>query len=374
MRALERVKRYDNYRKAVLIALPVATLLLVYLVSIGAEELFLSDWFISLISIPNFVAFQLGTAAYLGGFLDNLKKRQDKTYNGRRELIGTALGITIGALTGMWLISAGLAIPFGATLFAGASVLYVARQVNIFAGIGNRVGRLLDPGSRPMLEKAIVGIGMSIGLMVGAALTATGLAGLIGLAGVTTFISAGGAIPVWLAAGLFIITLTSGIGSTADYVAKSANFLKYCFVSPNDQLVKDRFHEYRGALVGVSVGLILAAITVTALALTQPALFTGVVGAIIGTLVFSTGASVCGSICSRTGRFLDCLPDEKTPPGNGSTAQMLPTLQETPKPTENTPGAPTTESQPTTPLPLKDVAKAEAKTEATASSPRYGIQ
>lgn len=313
----ERFKRYDNYRKAVVVALPFSAGLLLYLFSIGAEELFLSEWFISVISIPNFFAFQFGTAAYIGGLLDNYNNNKRK-----QEVRGTLLGLILGLTLGIWLATIHFAVPFASTLLLGANILFLFRQMNIFAGLGNRIGRMMDKDSRPEIEKKIVGSSIAMSFMLGVILVATASAGAIGLAGVTTFIMAGSAIPIWLASALFVITLTSGIGSTADYIAKAVNFLKTQHNRDskdkndikNNKFVNDRYHEYRGSLMGVSTGLIAGGITLSMLMITQPYLFVGPVGAVMGLLILTTAASLFGSTFSRMARLWDKLPEKSQPP------------------------------------------------------------
>lgn len=301
--------RLDFYLKALIFTIPLSAALLIYLLSIGAGDFIFSDWFITLVSIPSFIANQLATPAYFGGIVDivinSVKKTKPTKY---KELTGTLLGLLLGISLGATLSALHFSVPLFSSLSAFAYVLFSFRQINIFAGLGNRLGRCADSNSRPVSEKAIILTTATIGVTLGIILFATCSAAAISVVGITSFFSGGAAIPVWIAGIIFILSLASSLASSADYTAKGFNFIRTqlgCADSEVCKTVEQRRFEYGGSCFGVTLGLIIGAIALTALIVSNPFTLTGVTGAIAGLLILTTAAGIIGSIFSRAGRLID---------------------------------------------------------------------
>jgi hypothetical protein len=328
--------RSDFYVIALFAALPFSCILFVYLASIGATEIFLSDWFLWLVSIPTFFAYQLSAAAYFGRIIDLGREIKNKIINRKGEFTGTLFGIVLGIGFGVALAIL-TPVPFASTLFAFAGILFTLRQISIFGGLGNRLGKCLDPRSRPLSEKWIVSGAVLIGLILSIALFATCTASMVSVVGVTFFFSGGTLIPVAVAGIIFILTMSSGFASAADYTAKSVsflNYLSYLFKRKNISnhpekhpgstinIVRGRPWEYGLAGAGVTLGLIIGiAIAITVIA-PNPVLAGGVIGCIAGILIVLACISVFGSLLSRIGRAVDwsrqqplLSPAERAGPG-----------------------------------------------------------
>ncbi len=306
-RLRKKFNRLDFYVKALLVTLPLTSALLIYLISIGAQDLIFSNWFISLISIPTFFANQLATPAYFGNLSDMI--RNVKGWPKRNfELGGTVIGLCVGIAVGIGLSVMRVAVPLASSLYTVANLLFTFRQINIFAGLGNRIGRCADKNSRPLSEKMIVATAGLIGFTLGIVLFATCTASMISVVGITSFFSGGAAIPAWIAGIIFILSVASGLASSSDYAAKGVNFIRAQFISNNESVtetVKKRKFEYGGSLVGFILGLVISGIVIGFIITTNPLLLSGLVGVIAGMLIATTSAGIVGSIFSRIGRIID---------------------------------------------------------------------
>lgn len=306
-RFFNKIKGLDYYLKALLIAIPFATILLIYLVSIGAADFIFSDWFVTLACIPTFFANQLSSAAYFGRTTDLITSFKRTVRKNRNELIGTLIGMACGIAVGIGLAAMHVFVPLTASLAGFATVLFTLRHMNIFAGLGNRVGRCTDKKSRPISEKVIVATCGLLGLTLGIVLFATCTAAMVSVVGITSFFSGGAAIPIWIAAIIFILAVSSGCASTADYISKGISFMRSFFIEEGmvTETVRKRKFEYGGSLLGVGIGLAVGVIVVTALVATNPALLVGIVGVVAGGLIIVTTTGIIGSIFSRFGRLID---------------------------------------------------------------------
>ncbi|OGT58784.1 MAG: hypothetical protein A3F43_02995 [Gammaproteobacteria bacterium RIFCSPHIGHO2_12_FULL_42_10] len=299
------------YTKSLLIAAPLAIALLIYLLSIGAADLVFSDWFLMLASVPGFLAYQLSAAANFGRLVDLFKAFKKTLRENRHELIGTAIGVALGIAIGIGLAVMRIPVPLASSLYAFAGVLFTLRQISVFGGLGNRIGKCTDKNSRPLSEKVLVVSSTLMGLALGIALFSTFTASMVSVVGVTVFFSGGAAIPLWIAGAIFVLSVSSGCASSADYIAKSISFIRAQFIksSNKESMIKKTVElkpfEYGGALVGVSTGAIIGIIILGAIAVTNPVILGGLVGAVTAFLVLITCMSIVGSISSRTGRSVD---------------------------------------------------------------------
>ncbi len=310
-----KLKAFDHYRRAALSMLPISITLLLYLIFTYGDNFLLAEWFLDLIFVPAFIGSLLSGSTYIARALDLVT--QSKPSNPSvKEKIGTWLGIGFGIAMGIAATVLHDTIPLVSSLSGLANVIFTLGQIGSFAGLGNRIGSSLDRNRLPNEQKAI-GAATFLGITLGMTLLFTSSVALISVAGITSFASCGAAIPFWLGGIIFVTTFSSSLTSFADYSTKAFNFIKtkttLSAAEPVKQRVKERFHEYRGSLVGVSTGFIVGGIIVGALAVTQP-IFMGVLGVIAATLVITTSVNVLGGLCSRIGRLLDGFTAKKVEP------------------------------------------------------------
>lgn len=277
---------------------------LIYLLSAHIGDLFFSsDWFIDLMALPGFFNAQLSGASYLGRAADHTGKSNAKWW----ERVGTWLGLGLGVAFGIALSVVHAVAPFAQPLSVVGDFLFTLGTIGAFSGLGNRLGQFVDKGGRPVSEKRAMGIAGIVGIAVGIALFATKCALAVSVMGVTTIMTGGAALPLWIAGAAFVCTFSSTCASSADYVSKAVTFLKAD--STNDALikttVKEKFHEYRGSLAGVGTGLIVAGVIIGAIAISQPYILAGIVGIIVATMIIASCVSVLGGLFSRVGRMMD---------------------------------------------------------------------
>ena len=145
---LEKLRGLNFYVKSLLVIAPFSIALLIYLLSIGAPDLVFSDWFMMLASIPGFLAYQWSAAAYFGRLADlfkSFKRSFKKTFTKNKlEWLGTTLGVLLGIAVGAGLLIMNVPVPLESSLCAFAGVLFTLRQISVFGGLGNRVGRCAD--------------------------------------------------------------------------------------------------------------------------------------------------------------------------------------------------------------------------------------
>lgn len=302
---LLKIKRLDSQMIAVMLATPMAAALLAYLISIGATDLVCANWFVSMIAMPAFLSTQISAFGHLGRIRDIYSSRG--FHYSPLELVGALTGVTIGLFFAAIFALQCIQVPLLSHLGFAAYILFAGRQLNIFAGIGSRLGRSADTNSRPFNEKVIVGIGATVGLALSITLFATSTAAMVTVVGVTAFFTAGVAVPVWIAAVIFIASITSAFISNADYGSKAYNYIrtlidKNCDVAKR---VKRYKAEYSGSLLGLCIGALLGLITAISLAIATPYILPGAVGIITVALIIATTASLVATVFSQVGRVID---------------------------------------------------------------------
>lgn len=316
-------KRLDWYRKMMMGIIPISFALLAYLLISCSGELLPSEWFFDIVAIPAFVGAQISGAGYVGRGIDAVAPVAGRSAAGKIERIGTLIGLVLGLAAAVTVAVICAVVPLAKPLGVIAEVLFALGSVGTFAGLGNRIGQCLDKNQdvdaggdvRPVSEKRAMGLAATLGLIAGVVLFATKIAFAVSVVGVTSFISGGAALPLWIAGAVFITSFTSSCASSADYTSKAVSFLRHATTTNNKTLnktVSQRFHEYRGSLAGVSTGLIVAAIIIGAIMVSQPYLLAGFVGVVAAVMIVSTCVSVMGGLFSRMGRLYDTYK-AKTP-------------------------------------------------------------
>lgn len=304
--------RLDWYRRLMILMIPISLVLFICVLALHPGDVIYPDWFIDLISIPVFFGNQLSGSGYLGRSID---AALPKPIAGPAERTGTWIGCILGLAAGIGFAIIREAVPYAKSLSVVADILFTLGTVAAFAGLGNRVGQCIDKKSRPASERKIVGVAGLIGLVASIVIAATMAASLVSIVGVTSFLTAGAAVPLWVCGIAFVCSFTSAFASSADYVAKTTSYFRSS--STTDEKIKDRvqdrFHEYRGAAVGISTGLIVSGIILGALLISQPYLLAGAAGVIAGIMVVMTCVSVLGGLFSRIGRLIDSYKKKTKP-------------------------------------------------------------
>lgn len=304
----ERLKKLDGYRIAVLCMLPIALALLLFMLIANPGNVLVAEWYLDLLIVIAFVSTQVAAASYIGRFVDfcaafiNRAKIDDSPV-GIWERIGTILGALIGLSIGITLAVLSTVVPFGGTLFLVAKIIFSLTHMARFAGLFNRVFSCFDDNPRLKSEKIIMGAAAVIGLIVAGFLLASATASLVGVISTTAIATGGIALPLWLAVFIFTCSFVSTVTSFGDYSSRAITYIRSFFETDRTLLsaVKTSLHQYRGAFIGVATGFTIGGIIVTALALTQPHLFVGLVGAIAAALIIITAVAIVGSLFSRAG-------------------------------------------------------------------------
>jgi MFS family permease len=296
---------YSAYFKTGLISILWALGAIVILLVLGRTgELIFSTWFQTCIAFSAFIGGHLSGGTYFGRVIDlwsQLKTRWS------RELKGTVLAISAAVATAVILTvlrSAGHFFLGGigeiVANFIGA-IGCVVGTVGAMAGFGNRLSSGREP--KAIFAGTVLGLGTSLAIWF------TGNAAITAVAGVTTFLTGGLALPIWAMGALFVVGYTGANVSSFDYHARTWRYLKYVKAKYIDrdpaalEAIEKDFHQYRGSTIGVVAGLIMATIVIVTIGVfvTQPWFLAIPVG--LGIYYICT--SLFAGICGRLGRELD---------------------------------------------------------------------
>jgi hypothetical protein len=354
----ESLKNLDNFRWAALSVLPLSFALLIYLISMGALAIYGINpaWLVYLMRIPFLTGALLSGATYLGrlvdafttravaevsplspeldpAVLDTTLKTANKTglsfylstfLNFKIKVANpiragekwcTLLGISAGAAVTIILpIVCDYAVPFAGALKGLAYAVFGLCNVGVFGGLGNRLGSCCIDKSRLPNERAAIVASVVLGTIMGFTLVFCLSSAVFSALTVTAFFT-NGLILLPMVAKIILFTVQSGgiTAAAADYATRAYNY----FFKQNDPVVQKRIHEYRGAAVGISVGLMMTIGIFVALCLTQPI---APYFAILPFLLMTANFSIFGGLCSRLGRCIDGLvgsnmrPDQTVSP------------------------------------------------------------
>lgn len=380
----EKLLKLDNFRWALMLGLPIALAILIPLLAAGAITgiYLIPDWLVNLFFVPSFIGGLTAAAGYIGRLIDGFTnwlsgkgrsttlaselsgQKLNKTPTSPWEILFTLIGVAIGIAITLALILSGVGVPFAGILpFGLACIVFGLSNINTFAGLANRLGSSIgaipvlfgkakdeyDQKSRLIEERVAVFLAILIGLAIGLALVFTMGAGLVPVGGITAFFI-GMHLPAAATGALFTLSFAGTLASATDYFARAGSYAKYLILKHGlhdktqrmtdmESYISGRTHEYRGAFVGVSIGLIIGAIAIGVLLATQPYLFAGVLGAVALIMVAVAATSIIGGLAARIGRYLDGLKDE---PGSSENAEevsseedTLPFLPPPPSPTSS---------------------------------------
>lgn len=227
------------------------------------------------------------------------------------------VGLVIGFLAGLTLTVI-LAVKKAADVFATAlpvvgGIVFFIQNVSAMSGLFSRLGRTADyfrANSKSLRGRNVnyvlsVLIGVGIGIILGSV--------FLGVAGVTSVMTAGGALPLWFGGALFFISTVSVCASSSGYIGRVFDFFlgrRALGMSKDstDRGLRSRLNAERiGTIIGITVGLALG-ITLIATGLVLTPLFgAGLPLWAAGILVMATGVSSMGGLGNRLGYFVDTL-------------------------------------------------------------------
>ncbi len=310
-------KNLDWYRRLMALFLLGATAALAILLGLYGHEFFLSDWFFDLLLAPSFVGGLVSSAGYLGRSIDAIvpeNPNKAKHATGTLEKIGTVAGLLLGLTVGIALTVLGEAVPFLGAASTFAKVLFCFGTMGTLSSLGNRLGNWGDNNhTRPLGEKRAIGAAAIFGAIFAAAVLALKITAVVSVVGVTSFLSGGAALPLWLGGAIFVLGSSSTFASSVDYVAKGVNYVRADLKGKSelDKVVTSRKHEYRGGLMGASTGLIVAAVVIGAILVSQPYLLAGAFAVFAAIAITMSCISVLGGLFSRCGRLYDSYVNAK---------------------------------------------------------------
>ena len=344
----KRLNRMDNERLAIAILsfLGLALLIPLLVISPGLLE---AEWFLNpLVVLAEYGGF-ITAGAYIGRLVNLVLARSLYVNNeaektkvstilsneiimnrriGRLEKFVTPLGMLLGIALGITCLLLHVAVPFFSIYSYFSYIIFVLGYCCTLGGWFNRLGSSMD-GTRLNQEKRAIIIGSLFGfmfaMMILLLLLTSGTLPLVAVAGVSQFFLNLFMLNKTLFIVTFICSISSISASFSDYFAKAYGFFKYWIDSDDSLLnerIKLRYHEYRGAFLGIISGLILTLIITTGLGLTGGLAAAPVV--VITTFIITT--LVCNStipaLFSRIGRVIDGLkkrPDTQFSTGDPTT-------------------------------------------------------
>lgn len=306
----KRTLHINHYRRAALITVTLAIFLLILYAYLGCtDELGYSKWFLNFLPLPGFLGHLLSSTTYIGNALD-------QRHNKDRQLLywSTSTGIALGLVVG---ITLSLMLP-GAACFSTilTSMIFTMRCISTYAGLFSRActvfssilnywrGNKLE---RHWTEVAFLLIALIGGLTCGIALFVHHKAKMISLLGVVTFFTPGLTAMLAFApavAGLIFISMfTSALMSGTDYFSKGLTCFKEMILNRTFEPAIQRFHEYRGSLLGGVLSCVVGLILIIA----HAHILCGAMGVLTAVMIAATSFSIIDGVFSRLGFTFDGL-------------------------------------------------------------------
>jgi hypothetical protein len=260
------------------------------------------------------------------------------------EFVGLTLGFLLAIGLTVYLVVKNAGSVFVNNIPVVGTIVFFITNISVISGLFSRLGRCLDYLRNNLSETEkkkeelaflrgenvnyvlSVLVGVVIGIVIGGV--------ILGFAGVTSAMTAGGAIPLWVAGAVFFVGAVSSCASACGYIGRVFDFFlgkraigmeRKEFDNKENKRrgmkatimegIRERADAERvGTLLGVSAGLILGIILIaTGLALT-PFLGMGLPAAAAGVIVMLACISGLGGLGNRIGFFITKL---KKHPGDG---------------------------------------------------------
>lgn len=310
----KRTLHINHYRRAALITVPLVFILLILYAHIGCiSDLAYAKWFLNILPLPGFLGHLLSSTTYIGNALD-----QRHNPERRSAFFSTSAGIALGLVIG---ITLSYMLP-GAVCFSTiiTSMIFTMRCISTYAGLfsrgctiaaGIRNYRLSNPQERHGSEIAFLLTALVVGITCGIYLFINHSAKMISLLGVVTFFTPGLTalltISPVICGFIFISMFTSALMSGTDYFSKGVTFLKEMIMNRNFEPSIQKFHEYRGSLLGGFLSLTVGVILLIA----HLHILCGTIGLLTAMMIGATSFSIVGGVFSRLGLTFDGLFEEE---------------------------------------------------------------
>lgn len=362
-------KRYNNYTLSVLFSTLVGIAIIVpALLMHGLDVGLLPEWVIDAVYFVfgvSFVSRLVSGSSYVFSLLDRLtnevtpidfilskfKKKKpiksenikvdkpsvptskiaviQKNFNAHRgQFVGNSIGFIFGTILSVITLILRAVTPAIINNVI-SSAFYLINHISNFSGLFNRLGRVADYFHKsPKKNKdrfCRKNVNYAIGVILGAIAGAILIAVILSVAGITSAMTLGGAVPMWLSIGLLVIGTISSGASAGGYVGRCIDFLigKRTVVhavadtvtkAPQTASWRDRLNcEYSGTVIGVTVGIILATVLIAAGVASLPFFGLGLPKLFAGMILMAACVSQCGGLGNRLGNMLDKFFDTRKP-------------------------------------------------------------
>ena len=368
-------KRYNNYTLSILFStlIGVAVIipaLLMHALSLGSLPEWLIDFVYTVFGIA-FVSRLVSGSSYVFSLLDRLtneftlldfilpksqknqiKKTSEKTAKTakiallskqivvktkshlnayRGQFVGNSLGFIFGTIFAVTTLILRAVSP---TIINGVitSAFYLINHISNFSGLFNRLGRTTDyfhkdpkkgePSKSRFCRK---NVNYAMGVILGSIASAVLITVILFVAGVTSAMSLGGAVPIWLSLGLLVIGTISTGASAGGYVGRCIDFfigkrtIAHAIADtvknvPQVKTWRDRLNcEYGGTVIGVAIGITLAIVLIAAGVASLPFFGLGLPKLFAGMILLTACVSQCGGLGNRLGQMLDKFFDTRKP-------------------------------------------------------------
>ncbi|MDX2164007.1 MAG: hypothetical protein SFW07_01155 [Gammaproteobacteria bacterium] len=227
------------------------------------------------------------------------------------------VGLLIGFLVALALTIA-LAVKKAADIFASlfpvvGTIVFFLTNVSAISGLCSRLGRCSDyfrangKGLRGRNVNYVLAV--LAGAVIGIILASV----FIGVAGVTSVMTAGGAIPLWFGGAVFFITTVSSCASASGYIGRAVDFFLGQRIlgmskSENDRGLKSRVNAERvGTVIGIALGIALGITLIATGLVLVPFFGMGLPVWAAGLLVMVGLISAMGGLGNRLGYCVDLL-------------------------------------------------------------------
>lgn len=251
----------------------------------------------------------------------------------KAEFAGLVIGFLLAVALTVTLVIFKSAAQIATALPVVGQVIYLLSNISMISGLCSRLGRCVDyfRGNRGEQKNIFRGkrvnyvLSVLAGVLIGAVIT--GL--VLGLVGVTSAMTFGGAVPLWVGGVLFVIATTSVFASACGYIGRVADHAigkKVLGMSCENKKnltwwegVKKRTNpETIGTVVGVSAGIALAAVLIGTGLATAPLFGMGLPIAFAGILVMAVCVSGLGGLGNRIGFVISRWRNKKGQTDDGA--------------------------------------------------------
>ncbi len=367
----ESKKRYNNYTLSVLFSTLVGIAIIVpALFMHGLDVGLLPEWIIDVVYAVFGIAFVsrlVSGSSYIFSLLDRIaneytlidliisifKKMSIKPENKKTskqqlvkpnitetkkhlnahkgQFVGNSIGFILGSIFAVitLILRATTPIIINSVISSG---FYLINHISNFSGLFNRLGRTADYINKGPKKDAPhhsrfcrKNVNYAVGVILGAIASTILVTVILSVVGITSTMSLGGAVPIWLSLGLFVIGTISTGASAGGYVGRCIDFLigkrtlahavaDTIYKTPQTKSWRDRFNsEYSGTVIGVTVGIVLAVILIAAGVASLPFFGLGLPKLFAGMILMAACVSQCGGLGNRLGNMLDKFFDTRKP-------------------------------------------------------------